>query len=78
MRLGAKLGDAKDTVINRGHARAWLPQTLAPRGTLDVPIEIMVPETPGRYTLKFDLVSERIDWFEACGSQTTSRSLVTW
>ena len=26
---------------------------------------------PGRYTLKFDLVSEGIDWFEACGSETT-------
>ena len=29
--------------------------------------------TRGRYTLKFDLVSEGIDWFERCGSQTTTR-----
>ena len=26
-------------------------------------------EQPGRYALKFDLVSEGIDWFEACGSR---------
>jgi len=26
--------------------------------------------------LKFDLVSEGIDWFEACGSPTTMRTLV--
>jgi hypothetical protein len=38
-----------------------------------VPIEILAPERPGRYTLKFDLVSEGIDWFERCGSPTTTR-----
>ena len=27
-------------------------------------------------TLKFDLVSEGIDWFEACGSETTTKALV--
>ena len=30
------------------------------------------PEQPGRYALKFDLVSEGIDWFERCGSPTTT------
>jgi hypothetical protein len=33
-------------------------------------------ETPGRYRLKFDLVNEGVDWFERCGSETTSRSLL--
>jgi hypothetical protein len=37
---------------------------------------IKAPEAPGRYTLKFDLVSEGIDWFEACGSPTTTKTLV--
>ena len=32
------------------------------------------PEQPGRYTLKFDLVSEGIDWFERCGSETTTQA----
>ena len=78
VRLGAQLCNARGEVLDRDHARAWLPQTLAPQGTLDVPIEIAVPETPGHYALKFDLVSEGIDWFEACGSETTSRRLVVW
>ena len=34
------------------------------------------PAKPGRYGLKFDLVSEGIDWFEACGSETTTKTLV--
>ena len=37
-------------------------------------IEIPAPERPGRYTLKFDLVSEGIDWFEACGSDDDARA----
>ncbi len=37
---------------------------------------ITAPATPGRYALKFDLVSEGIDWFEACGSQTTTKTLM--
>ncbi len=31
---------------------------------------------PGRYALRFDLVSEGIDWFETCGSEPTVRELV--
>jgi hypothetical protein len=41
-----------------------------------VSIDIPAPKNPGRYSLKFDLVSEGIDWFEACGSPTTMTSLV--
>ena len=52
------------------------PATSPPGGSADVPIEIPTPDRSGRYTLKFDLVSEGIDWFEACGSETTSATLV--
>jgi Radical SAM superfamily/Iron-sulfur cluster-binding domain len=76
VRLGAQLGDASGAIINRDFARAWLPETLGPGGVLDVPIEIPAPEQPGRYTLKFDLVSEGIDWFEHCGSETTVKKLL--
>ena len=41
----------------------------------DLSIEIAAPEQPGRYTLKFDMVSEGIDWFESCGSPTTVKTL---
>jgi hypothetical protein len=76
VRLGAQLGDAGGTIINRDFARAWLPETLGPGAILEVPIEIPAPPQRGRYTLKFDLVSEGIDWFEHCGSPTTTKKLL--
>jgi MoaA/NifB/PqqE/SkfB family radical SAM enzyme len=71
VRLGAQLCDAGGMLINRDFARAWLPQALGPGQTVDVPIDVPSPDRPGQYTLKFDLVSEGIDWFERCGSETT-------
>lgn len=76
VRLGAQLCDANGDVTNRDYARAWLPETLGPGSTTEVPIEVLPPDRRGRYALKFDLVSEGIDWFEACGSETTTKSLV--
>jgi radical SAM family protein/iron-sulfur cluster protein len=75
VRLGAQLCDETGTLLNRDFARAWLPRTLDAGASLDVPIEIPAPQQPGRYALKFDLVSEGIDWFEHCGSQTTAKRL---
>jgi len=76
VRLGAQLLDDRGQMLNRDHARAWLPGDIPPGGVADVPIEIPAPDQPGRYALKFDLVSEGIDWFEACGSETTTAALV--
>jgi hypothetical protein len=76
VRLGAQLCGSDGTMINRDFARAWLPAALPPGSSADVPIEIAAPTEPGRYALKFDLVSEGIDWFERCGSETTVRTLV--
>jgi radical SAM family protein/iron-sulfur cluster protein len=75
VRLGAQLCAADGTLINRDLARAWLPQALGPGEQADIAIEIPAPAERGRYAVKFDLVSEGIDWFEHCGSQTTTRSL---
>ena len=76
VRLGAQLLDERGEMINRDYARAWLPRDIEGGAQASVPIEIPAPEKPGRYTLKFDLVSEGIDWFEACGSETTTQRLV--
>ncbi|HUU34329.1 MAG TPA: radical SAM protein [Vicinamibacterales bacterium] len=76
VRLGAQLVGADGTLLNRDHARAWLPGDIPPSGTADVAIEVPLPQAPGRYALKFDLVSEGIDWFEKCGSTTTTRAVV--
>lgn len=75
VRLGAQLMSAEGGLLNRDQARAWLPADLAPGAAVEVPIEIPMPEAPGRYVLKFDLVSEGIDWFEACGSPTTTKNV---
>jgi len=75
VRLGAQLCDASGTLVERDHARAWLPHAIGGGEQAEVPIEIPVPSNPGRYQLKFDLVSEGVDWFESCGSETTMKPL---
>src|SRR5688572_27999217 len=76
VRLGAQLCAADGSMLNRDYERAWLPATLGPGAQTQVPMTITAPAEPGRYTLKFDLVSEGIDWFEACGSPTTVKTLM--
>jgi hypothetical protein len=76
VRLGAQLCSAGGSVVDRDFERAWLPATLEPGAETRVPITIKAPQAPGQYGLKFDLVSEGIDWFEACGSPTTTKRLV--
>ena len=76
VRLGAQLCDADGTVISRDYERAWLPGPLQPGSAATIPITITAPDRPGRYALKFDLVCEGVDWFEACGSPTTTKPLI--
>jgi MoaA/NifB/PqqE/SkfB family radical SAM enzyme len=76
VRLGAQLCASDGSLIDRDFARAWLPHNLPGGERANVRIEVKAPPEPGRYLLKFDLVSEGIDWFERCGSQTTTRPLV--
>ena len=75
VRVGAQLCDAGGAVINRDYARAWLPATLGPGRRTNVAMDITAPPEPGRYALKFDLVCEGVDWFEQCGSPTTTKPL---
>jgi MoaA/NifB/PqqE/SkfB family radical SAM enzyme len=75
VRLGAQLCRPNGEVIDRDFARACLPGALAPGQTADMTIEIPSMPRAGRYRLKFDLVSEGIDWFEQCGSRTTMKTL---
>jgi hypothetical protein len=75
VRLGAQLCAADGTLINRDYERAWLPSHLPAGETIDIPMTVKAPDTPGRYQLKFDLVSEGIDWFEKSGSLTTTKDL---
>jgi hypothetical protein len=76
VRLGAQLCAVDGTLIDRDYERAWLPGHLQPGATMEIPVTLKAPETPGRYKLKFDLVSEGIDWFEQSGSQTTVKDFI--
>jgi hypothetical protein len=75
VRLGAQLCTADGTLIDRDYARAWLPRDLPPGDETEIPIDLTAPDKPGRYSLKFDLVSEGVDWFEKSGSETTLKGL---
>jgi len=76
VRVGAQLCARDGSLMNRDYERAWLPETLSPSASVNVPMTLTAPLQKGRYNLKFDLVSEGIDWFEACGSDTTMKALV--
>ena len=76
VRVGAQLCARDGSLVNRDYERAWLPETLSPHASVSVPMTLTAPSEKGRYNLKFDLVSEGIDWFEACGSETTMKGLV--
>jgi hypothetical protein len=75
VRLGAQLCGPDGALLDRDYARASLSDALPPGGQTDVAIEVPAPERPGHYALKFDLVCEGIDWFERCGSDTTTKTL---
>jgi len=71
VRLGAQLCDASGALVDREFARAGLPHTIGPSEQAAFWVRLPAPAVGGRYALKFDLVSEGVDWFERCGSKTT-------
>jgi hypothetical protein len=75
VRLGTQLCDATGRVVDRDFARTGLPYHLAPGQTVDLAVAVPPLARTGSYALKFDLVSEGIDWFEHCGSPTTTAPL---
>lgn len=75
VRIGAQLCAEDGTLINLDFARADLPRHLGPGDIADVSIALPGVPEPGHYQLKFDLVNEGIDWFERCGSPTTTHRL---
>jgi radical SAM family protein len=71
VRLGAQLCDASGALVDGEFARAGLPHTIGPSEQAAFWVRLSAPAASGRYALKFDLVSEGVDWFERCGSPTT-------
>ena len=75
VRLGGQLYDGDKNIINRDYAREFIPAD-TPRGkSFEMEIEIPAIEKPGKYFLKFDMVSEGMDWFENAGSQVAWKEI---
>ena len=75
VRLGAQLCRQDGSLINLDFARADLPRPLEGGGVTELDLNLKELPAPGRYLLKFDLVSEGVEWFEKCGSPTTAQPL---
>ena len=73
--LGVQLLDGEGRMMARDHHRAALPNAVAPRETVTVTFECPVPDRPGRFRLKVDLVAEGVAWFETTGSTPVSTPL---
>ena len=71
VRLGAQLFDQQKNLLELNHARAFLNKPLAGSDADTIAIELPPYPTIGLFWLKFDMVLEGIDWFEANGSAVT-------
>jgi len=67
--LGAQLFDDRKNLIELNFARASLFHDVENGKSAEIKIELPAPKKPGNYWLKFDMVSEHIDWFESAGSK---------
>jgi len=72
VRLGGQLYDQKRNPIDRDFARAFIPEDGPPGLAFTMSIDIPAINEPGKYYLKFDMVSEGFIWFE------TNHSPVAW
>jgi hypothetical protein len=76
VRLGAQLCREDGSLVDLDFARARLPGAIGPGQAADIDIELPALPERGRYALKFDLVSEGVEWFEKCGSPTTTTPFI--
>lgn len=67
VRVGAQLCDISGTIINRDYARNNLIRHLDPGDDLNISFKLAIREK-GDYIVRFDLVSEKVCWFENQGS----------
>ena len=67
--LGVQLWDAAgQTRIDQDYSRGFLEEEMPPGGSATVSVRMRAPMSPGRYTLRFDMVCEYVCWFASEGS----------
>jgi SAM-dependent methyltransferase len=69
VRLALKIIDETGRVVDEVHGVPSLPRALAPGERVSLRLAHTAPQAPGSYTLKLDLISQDICWFEQHGSQ---------
>jgi hypothetical protein len=67
--------DRDGRLLARDHHRIPLPHDVVPAQSVELRTLCPVPDAPGPYRLKVDLVVEGVTWFEAVGSPTVSAAL---
>lgn len=60
--------DESGTLVNEFHGEPPLPHAVAPGQTVGITIQYVAPSSPGKYTVKIDLVDQQVCWFEHRGS----------
>jgi ubiquinone/menaquinone biosynthesis C-methylase UbiE len=67
--LGAKLLASNKRIIDNQLGRASLPKNITPGESVAISMRLKASMERGNYVVKFDMVCERITWFEAAGSE---------
>lgn len=69
VRLGVKILNENDDVIDEVHGSPPLPGAVAPGERVFLTVNRPAPASAGRYKLKIDLLDQDICWFEQHGSE---------
>jgi len=76
IRLGAQLYSKSRDLLDLNYGRVFLNNSLKSGEKDELEIKLLSPKNPGHYWLKFDMVSEGIDWFESGGSPVVWREFL--
>jgi 2-polyprenyl-3-methyl-5-hydroxy-6-metoxy-1,4-benzoquinol methylase len=69
VRIGVKILNERNELVSEVHGSPRLARALAPGETVVVNLAHTVPQEPGNYYMKVDLVCQDICWFEQHGSK---------
>jgi hypothetical protein len=69
VQLGVQLLAADRKLINRDFRRASFSGRVAPGESIEIPVDVTLPDAATNYVLKLDMVDEGICWFGDVGSK---------
>jgi ubiquinone/menaquinone biosynthesis C-methylase UbiE len=69
VQLGLQLLGPDRKLLTLEFARATLPDRTGPGESVEIPVDVTLPDAVTPYVLKIDLVDEGISWFEGVGSR---------